>query len=338
MYNYNQNNQCNPYNQYNYQTHNCNKCNQTNQCNQNNQPTVPLCRYNQNYSPECFPKQINIYTLWQTIPYAGTTSLPVPETLDAGSWPLCFLKRDSNNQFLTPFGEIFNISIKDPHLSLNLDSEFSYLSNIQCNLTDEQIKIAKYWGDGPATKQFMPIAEILIDTYGVSVCHASRILYILNGALNDTFITTWQLKYFWNVIRPCQYNQCFRTVLCTPMHPTYPAGHSTSAGCMAEILSYFFPAEREKLFMLAKQCSDSRIFAGVHFKLDCEEGLKLGVNIAKSILSYTSTQTNSNNQIIDVQYSEYKNANIIPSCLNQYIPFNRQTNCKALLLDTNPCS
>lgn len=345
MYNSNQNNQYNYlYNTCrngNYSQQNCIKCICNSQCNNNNQsnnqPSIHLCKYNQNYSAECFPKQINIYTPWQTISYAGSQSLPVPETPDAGSWPLCFLKRDSNNQFLTPYGEIFNITIKDPHLSLNLASEFAYLSNIQCNLTDEQVKIAKYWGDGPATKQFMPIADILIDTYGVSVCHSARILYILNGALNDNFVVTWYLKYFWNIMRPCQYNQCFRTVICTPMHPTYPAGHATSAGCMAEILSYFFPAEREKLFMLAKQCADSRNFAGVHFKLDCDEGIKLGVSIAKSILAYTSVQTNSNNQIIDVVYTEYKNANIIPTCLCQYIPFNRQSICNSLILDINSC-
>ncbi|MGL4912047.1 MAG: phosphatase PAP2 family protein, partial [Romboutsia sp.] len=138
--------------------------------------------------------------------------------------------------------------------------------------------------------------------------------------------------------RPCQYNECFRTVLCTPMHPSYPSGHSASAGCMAEILSFFFPGEREKLFMLARQCSYSRLYAGVHFKADCDEGINLGVSIAKAIIEYTSKQTDCYDNLIDKQYTNYKDANIIPINLTQYIPFNRLVACPSLLLDTSCCT
>ena len=326
MYDYHKNN--------NFQYKCVYQCDQSNQWNYCSQYHFKVCKYDQNYSPSCFSSDRNIYTPWQSVPYAGQDSLPLPETPDAGCWWLCFLKRDGNNNFLTPFGKPLDLNIKDPHTFMNLASEFLHISNLQCNLTYEQIQIAKYWGDGPATKQFMPIVDILIDTYSVPVSHASRILYIINGAINDTFRVTWYLKYLWNIIRPCQYNECFKTVLCTPMHPSYPSGHATSAGCMAEILSFFFPGEREKLFMLAKQCANSRLYAGVHFKLDCDEGINLGISIAKAILQYTSQQTDCHDEMIDKQYTTYKDANIIPITLEQYIPFNRLVGCPSLLLDT----
>ncbi|MGL4877027.1 phosphatase PAP2 family protein [Paraclostridium dentum] len=292
------------------------------------------CRFSQNYKRECFLPWVNIDTLWQTIPYAGMNTLPIAETPTAGSFPLAFLRRDPNGKFLNPDGSFFDFNVSNPHNTYSIADEFDYLSNVQCNLTYEQIKIAKYWSTGVATKQFTPIADILIDTYGVPPCSASRILYILQGAINDAFVATWYLKYLYNIIRPCQYNQCFKTVVCTPMHPAYPSGHSVSAFCMAEVLSYFFPAEREKLFMLAGQCSDARILAGVHFKMDCEEGSRLGISVGKSVISLISRQVDINNNPVDVIYTENLNADIIPKSLNQYIPYKGPTCCKSLLLNT----
>lgn len=330
----NQNCQCSNTNQYR-KYHQYNSCGQYTpyKCGEPTPYYCNTCKYDQTYKMSCFPDNLNIYTRWQDVCYAGDCNLPIPETPDAGCYPLCFFKRGINGEFLNPFGNNLILNIKNPHTHLNLESEFNYLSGIQCDLSYEQVQIARYWGDGPPTKQFIPIVDILIDTYSVKACDAARILYVLNGALNDTFVITWYFKYLYNIVRPNQYNQCFKTVLCTPMHPTYPAGHSTSAGCMAEILSYYFPKEREKLFTLARQCSNSRLYAGVHFKLDCDEGIKLGISIGKSVIEYISTQYRCDNHPVDKIYTEYKEANIIPITMNQYLPYNRKNTCSSFLLD-----
>lgn len=275
----------------------------------------------------------NLSNNWTDLSYAGECRVPIGEEPMAFTWPLCFLKRSIEGLFLNSNNEIIPFDIKEPDMTFNFKEEMKHLYHVQDNLTEEQIKIAKYWGDGPPSKQFMPIADILIDTYSVSACRANRIYYILNGALNDACIVAWYFKYKWNILRPNQYNQCFASLLCTPRHPSYPAGHSVTAGCMAEILSYFFPKEREKLEFCSKQCSDSRVYGGVHYRFDCDEGLKLGVSIAKVIIDEINLQADGNGVRIDIPYVIYKDADIIPESLEQYIPFDRKSKCSSLTLD-----
>ena len=269
---------------------------------------------------------------WSELSYAKEYRVPFGEEPLAYSWPLCFLKRDGH-LFTTLKGKPVPLPIKEPDMNFELPKQFLELVHIQNNLTPEQIEIAKYWGDGPPSKQFMPIADILIDTYGVSACRATRILYILNGALNDTCNITWYLKYKFDVLRPNQFNQSFKTLICTPRHPSYPAGHSTMAGCMCEILAYFFPAEREKLEFLAEECSVSRLYGGVHYRADCDEGVILGKSIAKAILKELKNDLNAEGLLVDQPYTEFKDANIIPETHTQYIPFDRPNKCTSALLD-----
>ncbi|MGL5381195.1 phosphatase PAP2 family protein [Clostridium sp.] len=280
----------------------------------------------------CYVEHKSIYTDWAKVPYPSEYVLPKPETPNAVNWPLCFITSSADGQFRDPCGNIITLNIKNPHENMSIQNEYNKLIKVMKNLTEHEISIAKYWGDGPPTKQFMPIAEILIDTYGVPACLASRILYILNGALNDTIIVTWKLKFMWNIIRPCQFNPNIKTVLCTPKHPSYPAGHSSMASCMYKILSYFFPQEKEKLYMLATQCSQSRVYAGVHYQADCDEGFNLGLSIGQSIVDYISSQVSSNCLVIDMPVTEYRNANIIPYNLTQYIPARRPQTCDSSVL------
>ena len=269
---------------------------------------------------------------WSELSYAGEWRTPFGEEPLAHSWRLCFLTREGN-LFKTSEGKVLPLDIKEPDMNFGLRKQFLELVNIQKNLTANQIAIAKYWGDGPPSKQFMPIADILIDTYGVSACRAARILYVLNGALNDTCNVTWYLKYKFDVLRPNQYSQHFKTLLCTPRHPSYPAGHSAMAGCMCEILAYYFPAEREKLEFLAEECSISRIYAGVHYSADCDEGVALGKSVARAIIEDLKHDINAEGLVVDRPYTEFKDADIFPKDYKQYIPFDRQSRCSSLLID-----
>lgn len=129
------------------------------------------------------------------------------------------------------------------------------------NLTPTQIEIARYWGDGPPTKQFTPIIDRLVDTYGFSASRSARVLAAVQAAINDVLAVTWYYKYLWDIARPDQLDQNLASLLCTPKFPTYPAGHAVVAGCAQVLLSYFFPPEAERLKELAEQCALSRLYA-----------------------------------------------------------------------------
>ncbi|HEV8472147.1 MAG TPA: hypothetical protein VGR82_05150, partial [Methylomirabilota bacterium] len=57
----------------------------------------------------------------------------------------------------------------------------------------------------------------------------------------------------------------------------------------AEVLGHFFPAEREALARMAQDASDSRVYAGLHYAFDCEEGLVLGRAVGRLALAHAGS-------------------------------------------------
>jgi len=53
---------------------------------------------------------------------------------------------------------------------------------------------------------------------------------------------------------------------------------------MAELLSYFFPADRSYFQEKAKDAAESRFQAGIHFRTDNEVALELGKKVADKII------------------------------------------------------
>jgi hypothetical protein len=72
-----------------------------------------------------------------------------------------------------------------------------------------------------------------------------------------------------------------KTVVGLPNFPSYTSGHSTFSGAAATVLTYLFPEKSTQLNDLAKQASESRIYGGIHFRFDCEEGLNAGIKVGK---------------------------------------------------------
>lgn len=70
----------------------------------------------------------------------------------------------------------------------------------------------------------------------------------------------------------------------TPRHPSYPSGHSTVAGAASEILSYFFPDYTAEFDDLADNAGMARLWAGIHYRSDHVQGVKLGRAVAQLII------------------------------------------------------
>jgi membrane-associated phospholipid phosphatase len=70
----------------------------------------------------------------------------------------------------------------------------------------------------------------------------------------------------------------------TPRHPSYPSGHSTYSGAASELLSYFFPDYREELDRLADNAGMARLWAGIHYRSDHINGLRLGRAVARLVI------------------------------------------------------
>jgi hypothetical protein len=275
------------------------------------------------------------YLRWSEIPYAGEVKPPSdPVTHTAGSWSLFYLKRDQNGEFLNPDGRRMRLPITHPHM-IDFDKELTIVQKTLQNLTPHQKDIGTYYGTGVPTKQWTPVIDRLIDTYGVSPTYAARILATIHSAINDTMVLVWDLKYRWNVARPNQYDQSMKTLLCTPRFPAYPSGHATMSGCTEVVLGYFFPKERRRLKEIAEDDARSRLYAGVHFPSDNTEGLRLGRYIGRVIVDFLKNQRDSNLNPIDTPFKNFLDANIFPESYQQFIPFDFPPDCSSNVIDGN---
>jgi hypothetical protein len=113
----------------------------------------------------------------------------------------------------------------------------------------------------------------------------ARLYAVRSMALWDAFVACWDAKYAYWGIRPNQLDPSFKPVLMeTPPFPGYPAGHGTSDGMHAVLLSYFFPADKQFFHKKAQEAAHSRFEGGVHFRTDNEVGLALGRKVGEYIL------------------------------------------------------
>jgi hypothetical protein len=271
------------------------------------------------------------YLNWSDVPYAGEDhppSSPVEPT--AGSWTMHYIRPTKRGGFETLVGKPIRLAIQHPN-RVDFQRELTDVHRALDQLTPHQKTLAEYWGAGPPTKQWTPIVDRLIDTYQVEAPRAARILACFHAGINDAFVVAWTLKYRWLVARPNQYDQELVTAICTPEHPTYPSGHAVVSGAAEEILSYFFPAERKRIRGFALENAQSRLYGGVHFPSDNNQGLRVGRQIGRVVVDEIRNNRDSDGHMIDVPYRRSRHAELMPPPYEQVIPFDFNAPCKSLV-------
>ncbi|WP_110112075.1 vanadium-dependent haloperoxidase [Bacillus sp. CGMCC 1.16541] len=223
------------------------------------------------------------YRKWSAYPYQGEQVPPVG-LAEAGSWELFFLKRKGMNEFTDPFGRPIQWAIKDPN-EINWNEEMTMVQRTLLTSNPQQAQIATYWGTGELTEKVTTTIYRLGGAYRLGSPDIARMLAYYHSAVHDTCVMTWYLKYLWDVARPNQYGVPLQTVLFTPRFPGYPSAHATIAGCSEEIIGYLFPQQKQQMRMNMEQAAISRLYAGVHFKVDNDEGLRLGRQIGKMVVN-----------------------------------------------------
>lgn len=186
------------------------------------------------------------------------------------------------------------------------------------NLSEEQKWIAIFWSDDVPELTFTPaarwyaIANQVAGAEQPSLDKALELYAKLGMALADAGISCWFSKYYYNVERPVTFinrviDPAWRTPLFvgTPPFPAYPSGHSTFGGAAAVILTDLFGANyamtdrchegrtefdgRPRSFLsfaqMAGENAFSRIPLGVHFRMDCVEGLRMGEAAGNKVLA-----------------------------------------------------
>ncbi|SMG27292.1 PAP2 superfamily protein [Marivirga sericea] len=135
----------------------------------------------------------------------------------------------------------------------------------------------------------LPIWDELLERkileYNLEPFESSYATALFHAARFDATIAAWDGKYHYWTIRPFQYDPEFKPILVqTPNFPGYPAGHTTVAGALAEVLAHLFPRDESMFRNLASECSESRFEGGVHFRTDNEIGLEMGRRVGEFVI------------------------------------------------------
>lgn len=227
---------------------------------------------------------------------------------------------DSASQFMPPRPPAFNVTDKN---SVFYKATME-VKNIGDSLTAEQKEIADFWDDNPfklnvsghimfATKKFSPpghwmnIVGIGAKTAGADFNTTVAAYAETSIALYDAFISCWDEKFRSNEVRPeTVINKYFkaeewRPYIQTPPFPSYTSGHGTASGAACEVMTKWFgdnvaftdtsslefglPARKLASFReAAKEAAMSRLYGGIHYRFDNDEGNVAGRKLGDYIV------------------------------------------------------
>ncbi len=184
--------------------------------------------------------------------------------------------------------------------------------------TADQTAIARFWANGGGTAtppgHLNMLAGIVADAQNTSLAQNARLFAMLNVALADAAIQCWNVKFDTNFWRPVTGIRAADTdgnaattadatwtpLLTTPPFPSYTSGHSTFSGAATAVLKSFFgrdniaftlPSENPmagarsftSFTQAAQESADSRLYGGIHWRFDNEDGLTAGTSIGQYV-------------------------------------------------------
>lgn len=195
--------------------------------------------------------------------------------------------------------------------------------------TKERIDIGHYWDDSPASTNNVGHVNFVIkkvtppghwlhinlyvarqnkkNLYEVAEAYAKLAIAEFDGG-----ISCWDEKYRSEVIRPETYISRYivpewTPIIVTPPFPEYPSGHSVFSGAALAVLNGVwgnnvgFTDSTEVQFGMevrsfksfeeaAQQAAISRLYAGIHYRPACENGIVQGQNVGNYVLNKIKTR------------------------------------------------
>jgi PAP2 superfamily len=211
-----------------------------------------------------------------TRPSGGTAWVGrTPVLPSAGGW----------KTWITTSGAEFEASPPYPPGSADDLREVEQVYRASLARTPEQIAAVRKWADWPPPTLWNDELNRRLATRRWPLAESARASAYLNAAMFDAFVACWRSKYAYWTPRPYMRlsgrTPMFTTVVTTPNFPSYTSGHSTVSGAAAVVLAALFPEEAAYFHGQAEEAAASRLWGGIHFQHDNDEGLAVGRKIGQ---------------------------------------------------------
>jgi hypothetical protein len=176
--------------------------------------------------------------------------------------------------------------------------------------TADQTEIARFWFEGPGA--WNTIARTVSANRKLDARDSARLLALMNMAMADSYIAGWKIRYVYDSWRPITAiregdndgndatvgDPAWDSHQNTPNVSDYPSTQSTFSGAAAVVLASLLGDQTNFTFtsgkpfegltrsftsfsQAARESADSRVYAGIHFRSACEDGLVLGRKVGQ---------------------------------------------------------
>jgi hypothetical protein len=176
--------------------------------------------------------------------------------------------------------------------------------------TDDQTQIARFWFEGPGAWNTM--ARTVATSRKLDARDSARVLALMNMAMADAYIAGFKIRYVYDSWRPVTAiregdndgndatvgDPTWDSHQNTPNVSDYPSTQSAFSGAAGVVLASLLGDQTNFTFtsgkpfegltrsftsfsQAARESADSRVYAGIHFRSACEDGLVLGRKVGQ---------------------------------------------------------
>jgi hypothetical protein len=149
---------------------------------------------------------------------------------------------------------------------------------------------------------------------GSSLSENAHALALLNMAISDASVATFEMKYQYTSWRPetaihmgdtdgnrkTEPDPSFMPFIVTPCFPSYPSAHATVSYAARDVLERIYTSRLHELVLsnpaapgielkysslkqITDDIDDARVYGGIHFRFDQEAGADLGRRVGKFV-------------------------------------------------------
>ncbi len=226
---------------------------------------------------------------------------------------------------VTPFGvpavSAFRLGPPPGLAQGNYVKDFNEVSSVGgtdgAQRTEDRENIARFYAAVSPVSLANSAARQVATAQGRSLAENARALALVNMALSDAAIAVFDTKYHYNVWRPetaiksanadgnhkTDVDPAFMPLIVAPCFPSYPSAHGTLSSAAQEVLERLYgPAGHDITFTsvavpgltlhytafkrIVEDISDARVFGGIHFRFDQDEGERQGTAIGKYVVKH----------------------------------------------------
>ena len=177
--------------------------------------------------------------------------------------------------------------------------------------TADQTDIARFWFEGPGS--WNTIARTVTATRKLDSLDSARLLALMNLAMADAFIAGFKIRYVYDFWRPVTAiregdndgndatagDPTWDSHQNTPAVSDYPSTQSAFSAAASVVLASVLGGDQAQFTFTsgkpfegitrsftsfsqaARESAESRVYAGIHFRSACEDGLALGQKVGQ---------------------------------------------------------